>query len=279
MNTNDEKLLNAFEIPITYYELTKEVVEKLHLTNSNVKVKFISDKTFHKRGLIFSKVTPVVVENLLTVREGNELRVVTDKDMFKLPKNATGVFQGCKAESLDLSIVDTSEVENMSYLFADSSIHVLNLSSFNTSNVTNMCGMFSDSSISNLDLSSFNTKNVTTMDSMFRAFRGKNIDISSFRTPKLINMSSMFYDCYTDKIDLHYFNTKNVRSMHALFFNIQVRVLNLDNIDLTNVDDLNGAFLKMEIIDSFTMKNVKGSFKDKVIIAGLLKLRASMYKN
>lgn len=70
---------------------------------------------------------------------------------------------------IGLEYLNTSEVTNMSYMFAGCyKLSEINLSRFNTSKVTNMSNMFlSCSSLKTLDLSSFNTQSVTDMQSMF----------------------------------------------------------------------------------------------------------------
>lgn len=70
---------------------------------------------------------------------------------------------------IGLEYLNTSEVTNMSFMFASCyKLSEINLSGFNTSKVTNMSNMFlSCSSLKTLDLSSFNTKSVTEMQSMF----------------------------------------------------------------------------------------------------------------
>ena len=64
------------------------------------------------------------------------------------------MFSEIKMPNLDLSMFDTSNVNNMSMMFNGCKVKFLNLLSFKTSNVTDMCGMFSDSNILKVDLSS-----------------------------------------------------------------------------------------------------------------------------
>ena len=74
-----------------------------------------------------------------------------------------------KMTSIDLSVLDTSEVTNMIGMFANcSSLTNLDVRNFDTSQVTDMSGMFSNcSGLTSLDVSSFNTSQVTKMNSMF----------------------------------------------------------------------------------------------------------------
>ena len=102
-------------------------------------------------------------------------------------------------ESIEgLENLNTSNVTNMAYMFADcSSLESLDLSSFNTENVTSMTSMFSNcNKLVSLDLSSFNTENVTDMSGMFMYCRSlTSLDLSSFNTEKVTNMRNMFRDC------------------------------------------------------------------------------------
>ena len=79
------------------------------------------------------------------------------------------MFYESKAESIDLSSFDTSNVTNMSLMFSNSAATSLDLSNFNTSKVTSMYGMFQGSKATSLDLSNFDTSNVTSMKYMFSA--------------------------------------------------------------------------------------------------------------
>ena len=78
-------------------------------------------------------------------------------------RTARRMFYGCsELRSLDLSGLDTSEVESMDFMFYGcSSLATLDLSSFDTSSATSMRSMFEGcSSLATLDLSNFDTSQV-----------------------------------------------------------------------------------------------------------------------
>ena len=86
-------------------------------------------------------------------------------------------------QSIDLSLADTSEVEDMSGLFAYcKNLKELNVSSFDTSNVKNMDDMFFGCcKLEELDLSNFNTRKVKSMRNYFCDCNSlKKLDISGF---------------------------------------------------------------------------------------------------
>ena len=132
------------------------------------------------------------------------------------------MFAGCNMTSLDLSSFNTSKVTNMSCMFDDcSSLTSLDLSSFNTSQVTDMCFMFSYCiSLTSLDLSSFNTSQVTNMDDMFSYSSSlTSLDLSSFNTSKVTDMDEMFNFCSNlTSLDLSSFNTSHVTHIGHMFY-------------------------------------------------------------
>jgi len=126
-------------------------------------------------------------------------------------------------EALDLSSFDTSEVWNMSFMFAmscafagergqtnldtrqmnddrRSNLTSLDVSSFDTSRVNTMEGMFCGrSSLVSLDLSNFDTSNVRNMFKMFESTGLETLDLSSFDTSNLNEqeMNQMFARSYS----------------------------------------------------------------------------------
>ena len=82
-----------------------------------------------------------------------------------------GMFNGCKnIEFIDLSSFDTSNVTDMSYLFAGCNKlkEIKGIDKFKTSKVTNMSTMFGEcNEIESINLSSFDTSNVTDMSYLF----------------------------------------------------------------------------------------------------------------
>ena len=148
------------------------------------------------------------------------------------------MFMMCSSlKTLDLSVFDTSNVTDMSYMFALTALESLNLSSFDTSNVTDMsymffgmCGIEINESASTfeemykisksqLDLSNFNTQNVTNMFGMFADCAGlTSLNLTGWNTAKVTNMKSMFQGCFSlSNLDLSSFNTSSVVDMSHMF--------------------------------------------------------------
>ena len=118
-----------------------------------------------------------------------------------------------KMTSIDLSVLDTSEVTNMSGMFAGcGSLTSLDVSNFDTSQVTNMGSMFSGcSSLTNLDVSKFDTSNVTDMSEMFESCHNlTSLDVSKFDTSNVTDMFGMFCECPAwDTVDQTKFSNAN----------------------------------------------------------------------
>jgi len=94
--------------------------------------------------------------------------------------------------------LDTSNITDMSYLFANNESVGFDLSLWDTSNVTNMSHMFENACNSTgitFDLSSWDTSNVTDMSYMFAdaaSIMSFNVNISTWDTSNVTNMTQMF---------------------------------------------------------------------------------------
>lgn len=98
-------------------------------------------------------------------------------------------------QEVDLNWIDISEVDDLSYLFANVDyIPVVN--KWDVSNVKDMSGMFACSNF-NGNISGWYVSNVEDMSGMFERcpFDGKNGDISNWKVSKGTNMRWMFDGC------------------------------------------------------------------------------------
>ena len=109
--------------------------------------------------------------------------------------------------TLDLSKVNTSKVNNMSYMFAECKAPYLDLSGFDVSNVTSMERMFSNCT-SEINIDGWDTSKLTNANSMFSYFTNKNkyIDLSVLDFSNVTKTDSMFENCNFDNIDIRNIN-------------------------------------------------------------------------
>ena len=171
-----------------------------------------------------------------------------------------GLFHSYSGRSLDLSNFNTSNVEDMSYMFYYClRLEQLDLSNFNTSNVENMSYMFYSSPyLTQLDLSNFNTSNVEDMSYMFYNCNSlTSLDLSSFDTSKVINMSHMFRGCESlTTLDVSSFDTSNVTSMIYMFNNCEsLTTLDVSSFDTSKVTSFNNTFAYCESLTSLDLSN------------------------
>ena len=161
---------------------------------------------------------------------------------------------------LDLSGFNTSNVTNMSQMFARmSNLTTLDLSSFDTSKVTDMSGMFENMyNLTTINLSSFDTSQVTDMHSMFYEIPNlTTLDLSSFDTSQVTDMSSMFSgmrDLAT--LNLPNFDTSKVTDMRSMFSGMRdLATLNLSNFDTSKVTDMRNMFALMSNLTTLDLSS------------------------
>ena len=190
------------------------------------------------------------------------------------PKSTALWFASCKKLEKIESIenLNTSEVTDMNYMFADCSpLTSLDLSHFDTKNVTNMHGMFGGSkSLLSLDLSNFDTKNVANMAYMFSGCESlTSLDVSNFDTKNVTSMVYMFSGCESlTSLNVSNFDTKRVTTMSGMFSDCKHFIsLNVSNFDTKNVTDMSGMFYDCSSLTSLDVSNF--DTKNVAIMAGM----------
>ena len=166
--------------------------------------------------------------------------------------NMSHMFAYNKLKNIDLSTFKTIKVEKMDYLFAYcENLEQIDLTSFDTSNVKDMSFMFKGcKNIKYINLSSFKTIKVEKMDYLFAYCENlEQIDLTSFDTSNVKDMSFMFKGCKNIKyINLSSFNTKKVKDMSYMFEGC----VNVENIDLSSC----------EISEDIKIDNIFGGCKN-----------------
>ena len=187
----------------------------------------------------------------------------TEANKIFLNKDSRYMFRGfTKAEDIDVSNFDSSEVEDMAYFFYKmNSLRSLELSSFNTDKTTDMTGMFAyANSLKKLDLTNFNTSKVTNMSAMFHSMAELNeLNIASFNTEKVTNMNGMFYGASKlASLELSNFDTSNVTDMGRVFSGMSsIQQLDLSHFNTGNVTAMNDMF---SLMTSLTQINFGANF-------------------
>lgn len=96
----------------------------------------------------------------------------------------------------DLNHIDTSKIEDMSYLFIDLYIKNIKIDQWDVSNVTNMEGMFSNCNcFIGTDIGNWDVSNVTSMEYMFYACSNFNSDLSKWDISNVSDKLYIFVGC------------------------------------------------------------------------------------
>ena len=178
-------------------------------------------------------------------------------------EDMSNMFRGCVSlTSLDLSGIDTARVKNMRGAFAfggfpndqinfDTSpqIESLDVSSLNLSSLEDASYMFANSGLSSIDLSNWNTPKLKNTSYMFYESHYYNMDITigqNFDTSKVTNMSHMFDGLYTDLGDisgLYNIDTSNVVDISYMFSrNTIPEDFDIEELDTSKVENISGLF-------------------------------------
>ncbi|MBO0462759.1 BspA family leucine-rich repeat surface protein [Enterococcus sp. DIV1298c] len=184
--------------------------------------------------------------------------------------------------SLDVSSLDTRNVWTMHGMFENmSSVTELDVSSFDTSNLLYMARMFRGTiNLTKLDMSGLDTSNVTDMRLMFADVRSiTELDVSGFDTSKVTDMSFMFnYASSVTELDVSDFDTSSVTDMQLMFRNANnVTELNVSGFDTSSVVNMNHMFLNVRSIteldvshfDTSEVRNMFGMFDGIISVTKL----------
>ena len=144
------------------------------------------------------------------------------------------------ATSINFDTFDTSNVFNMSGMFAYSRLNSLDLSKINTKNVVSMNSMFMGDSFTDTNFNLMDTSNVSSMNSMFQGYRG-SLDLSGFDTSNVEVMTGMFALSQLSSLDIP-FDTTNVKAMANMFYHTDISYINLHTFDVSGVVVMDDMF-------------------------------------
>ena len=173
-----------------------------------------------------------------------------------------GLFEDCEnIKEIDVSSLDTRNVESMAYMFSGLTLDSLDISTLDTSNVRSMLSMFNELTVPNLDLRTLNTSKVKDMRCMFSRISTNSLDFSRFDTSNVENMSHMFRYMNIRELDLSSFDTHNVKYMHYMFADSKILNIDISSFDTSNVVDASSMFSGLVTVKldlrNFNTKNIK----------------------
>lgn len=163
-----------------------------------------------------------------------------------------------QTSSIDVSLLDVSQINSMRSLFSLSSYsQIYGIDNWTTINVNNMESMFSEcTSLKSVDVSNLNTSNVTSMCDMFRRCELiESLDVSKFDTSKVTSMDSMFTGCCKLKhVNLENFDTSKVTNFRYMFSRcFSLESLNCSGFDVSHTFDMSFAFMGCESLRSLDL--------------------------
>ena len=126
-----------------------------------------------------------------------------------------------KGNNVDLNIIDTSKITDMSKLFDDYFLNDFcgDVSQWNVSNVKEMNSMFFNCKHFNCDLSHWDVSQVEDMGFMFggcTSFTGDGL--KQWNVSKVKNMEAMFAKCKNLDCDLSHWDVSQVTNMQHMFY-------------------------------------------------------------
>ena len=179
--------------------------------------------------------------------------------------NMQGMFYGCESlETADFSNFDTSNVTDMSSMFADSfadGTAYLDLSSFNTSNVTSFNQMFNCIGVKEINISSFDTSNGINLAGMFVSWSGvrvgiEKLDLSNINTSSAVTIMHMISARSVASVSVTSFDTRNVESFEGLFYGMrELTELDVSSFDTSNATDMRWMFNDCPNLTTITASN------------------------
>ena len=150
---------------------------------------------------------------------------------------------------IDLTDLDISELNDISYIFYTLNMEVVDISGWNTSNVTTMENMFSfcDKLKNIIGIENLDVSKVEDANAMF--YWCKNLvelDLTNWNPISLENMSNMFGYCSNLKIikNIKNWQLPNIKGVRYMFSGCTKLDVDLSNWDLTNIKD---DFMKNKI--------------------------------
>ena len=182
---------------------------------------------------------------------GTEFGGEEEKIIATSGENLFNYYTNMTAIEYNNIVLDTSAVESMSYMYANTpSMNAVDLSFINTSNVRNFEGMFNNASkLTTININTYNTSNAVTMKKMFEGCSNlTNIVVgNNFDTSNVEDMSCMFKDCgklaNDNVITVSSFRTTSARDLSYMFDGCALLTsINLQNFNSDNAINMSNMF-------------------------------------
>lgn len=168
-----------------------------------------------------------------------------------LPRHITSLsrmFYNCKLFNQNLSDWDTSNVTDMSNMFARSEYNQP-IGSWNTSNVTDFTSMFEDNVVFNQDLSQWDTRSAVSLAAMFQNAALFNGNIDNWNTSKVTTLQFFCYGATAFNSDISGWDVSNVTSLYNTFTYCVNFNCDLGNWNVSRVTNFECTFYNASIFN------------------------------
>ena len=143
---------------------------------------------------------------------------------------------------LSLTVTCTSDVTDMSSMFAGATSFNQDISSWDVSSATNMSFMFYKTTVFDQDISSWDVSSVTNMRDMFYLAMAFDQDISSWDVSSVTDMSLMFLKATVFNQDISSWDVSNVTTMRWMFSGAALFDQDISSWDVSDVTDMGSMF-------------------------------------
>ena len=143
---------------------------------------------------------------------------------------------------IDLTDLDISELNDISYIFYGLNMEVVDISGWNTSNVITMENMFSfcDKLKNIIGIENLDVSKLEDATSMFYGCENLvELDLTNWNPVSLQNAQQMFFNCSNLKIikNIENWQLPNIKCVRYMFSGCTKLDVDLSNWDLTNIKD------------------------------------------
>ena len=214
------------------------IYEKLNFINNNtnlIKQILVDSGLLTADEATLENLPPTIQEFIRSQQENPYEKLYMQRTVNET--SMKGLFAYTPASTtLDLSMMNTSKITDMSYMFSECKVPYLDLSGFDVSNVTNMERMFYNCT-SEINIDGWDTSKLTNASDMFSYFTngGKYLDLSVLDFSNVTKSDSMFENCNVDNIDIRNLNLNLTKLSNLPFKSVKGTVLDLSNYDVTGL--------------------------------------------
>ena len=171
------------------------------------------------------------------------------KNLIQLNESSPSLFSYFKLDIIDLSKFDFSQVKDMSNFFSgtgNGNTEVILGENFDTSNLENMYYMFGDSNFKSYDfLKKFNTSKVTNMMDLFaRSKSNIDLELSDLDLTSVENISYMFSESNFNSITFNNISIPSATNLYMMFkYCNNLKYVDLgENLNAKSATNLYGMF-------------------------------------